>query len=210
MVQPCTTGSARTRVPPRRCAARPWRRRGVSTGAVVCGADIEPVISAVAWSRRSEILAIWHVRRLVGLLEARLQRGDFLAEQGDRLLHRLVLFDRGHIGLGRHGRGEAAARQCADHRAERGRESHRGGEHGIASVARPQTKRGRVAGAATAIGSTAGAFRSAGDRGAAVGCNRGAFQCPAISTAIRRSAIRSLAWGLPRGAPSGFGCPWLP
>ena len=31
---------------------------GVSTGAVVCGADIEPVISAVAWSRRSEILAI--------------------------------------------------------------------------------------------------------------------------------------------------------
>src|SRR5665811_540268 len=32
---------------------------GVRNGAVVCGADIEPVTSAVACSSRSEILAIW-------------------------------------------------------------------------------------------------------------------------------------------------------
>ena len=60
MVQPVTTG---TRAGGGSCgAATRWAGRGIGSGAItgvaVFGAAIEPVISAVACSRRSEILAI--------------------------------------------------------------------------------------------------------------------------------------------------------
>src|SRR5665647_3222987 len=96
------------------------------------------------------------MRRLVRLLEACLQRGDFLAEPGDRLLHRLVLFDGGDVGT--RGRGESAARQCTDHRAERGRERDRSGRN---------TKRGFATGAASVMGSTVGVAAAIGSIAAA-------------------------------------------
>src|ERR1035441_1642120 len=57
MVQPATTdgragGAGST-------AAICCGGRGNGSGAVVCGADIEPVISVLACFRRSEILTIW-------------------------------------------------------------------------------------------------------------------------------------------------------
>ena len=67
-------------------------------GAVVCGAEIEPVTSALACSRRSEILAIWLCADLFACSRLAFSVVISLAEPGDRLLHRLVLFDGGDVG----------------------------------------------------------------------------------------------------------------
>ena len=103
MVQPAPPARARAAAVPARQRAAPGAASAAApvTGAAVCGAAIEPVISAVAMFEAFGNLGDLRVRRFVGLLEARLQRGDFLAELGDRLLHRFVLFDGGDVGLGR-------------------------------------------------------------------------------------------------------------
>ena len=167
---------------------------GVALGAVVCGAEIEPVISAAACSRRSEILAICAVRRLVGLLEARLQRGDFLAELGDRLLHRLVLFDAATSGCARGVEKPplASAPTTAPSAAANVTEA---ASSGIALVARPARQ---SAAASRRVAPLRRSARQRRDRRDRLDRRRRVdplqsrrFGWPATAAAIRQSAIRS-------------------
>ena len=138
----------------RRCAgAARRRRRRRAAGGTVCGAAIEPVISA---AHRVEPLGDFGdlaVRRFVGRIEARLQRGDFLVELRDRLLHRLAFFEAGDVGA----RGARESRRSPARRSRR--------------RARPRTSPRRQAGrgaCGAAADATRGSSASVAARAAAV------------------------------------------
>ena len=150
------------------------------------------MISAVACSSRSEILAIWRMRRLVRLLEARLQRGDFLAEPGDRLLHRLVLFDGGDVGRAGAENVRRSPARRPRRRARPRTSPKRQAGHSVCGAAARQSGAALRAPRSIAAGSTAGAATAGSlDRRRNSNGSLAAFRWPAISKAIRPSATRS-------------------
>ena len=205
-------GDARTRRRQRR-----RHRRGCGVGVTVCGAEIEPVIVRLRVLEAVGDLGDLRVRRFVGGLEIRLQRGDFLAEPGDRLLHRLALFDRGDVGLGRRGRRESAAAPARRRwrRAQRQTSPKRRARHSVCGAAAGQSAARRRRSAPSARSRRAGSIGSCGSMtGGRLGRGLGCCRRRAKSMAIRRSAVRSwpaIGVAALRSLPARFGqylCVW--
>ncbi len=179
---------------------------GVSTGAVVCGAAIEPVISAVAWSRRSEILASCTCADLLAC--SRLAFSVVISLPSRAIDCCIAWFcsiaaTSGFAGTAWRSRRSPVRRP--PRRARPRKSPRRRAEHSAGGEAARQSAAASRA-PAHGNGSTAGVGRHdrLDRRSRACPLQSRAFQCPAISAAIRRSAIRP--WpGVASRAPSGLG-----